>query len=233
MGYHRGELAAQERAGVLEEAAHVAPIVSDEIPAAARGFLTQQPMLVVSAVDGRGAVWVTLLTGEPGFVRATGPSTLLVASTPAVGDPLHDVLAGPAQVGLLAIDPRTRRRVRMNGTARPTPEGLVVEIAEAYPNCPKYIQQRSPLPRPGRPGRAGGHQRAERGRARARRGDRHLLRRDDRPRRERRRVPPRRRPRVPPGAHPDAAALARLRRQLHVQHPGQPAGGPARRPAGS
>lgn len=151
-GYHRGELAAQERAGLLEEAAHVAPIIRSELPEAARRFLAQQPVLVVSAVDGSGDVWATMLTGEPPFLTADGPSTLLVGATPGPGDPLRHVLAGPAQVGLLAIDPGTRRRVRMNGTSVPTADGLRIELAEVYPNCPRYIQQREPHRVAGGPG---------------------------------------------------------------------------------
>ncbi|MBU2669924.1 pyridoxamine 5'-phosphate oxidase family protein [Actinoplanes bogorensis] len=143
--YHRGELIAQQRAGLLDEAAHVSVLINDEMPRAGRAFLAEQPMLVVGAVDRNGAPWATLLTGEPGFITVTGRSTITVAAAPAATDPLHDVLAGPARVGLIAIEPGTRRRIRMNGTARPASDGLRIELAQIYPNCPKYIQRRVPV----------------------------------------------------------------------------------------
>jgi len=143
--FHRGELAAQQRAGLLREAAHVAPLIRAEIPGMAGAFLAEQPMLILGAADHRGDLWATMLTGEPRFITITGPSTLAVAAAPAPGDPLHAVLAAPVRVGLIAIDPGTRRRVRMNGTAHPSAGGLRIELAEVYPNCPRYIQQRMPV----------------------------------------------------------------------------------------
>ncbi|GAA0537602.1 pyridoxamine 5'-phosphate oxidase family protein [Paractinoplanes ferrugineus] len=142
--YHRGELAAQERAGVLDEAARVSVLIGAELPRVARAFLAEQPMLVIGATDGAGDVWATMLTGEPGFITATGPSTVEIAAAPAAGDPLRPILSGPARVGMIVIEPGTRRRVRLNGTARPTADGLRIDLTQAYANCPKYIQKRSP-----------------------------------------------------------------------------------------
>ncbi|WP_134765197.1 pyridoxamine 5'-phosphate oxidase family protein [Nocardioides sp. 1609] len=144
--YHHGELIAQRKAGVLEQAAHVAAVIKDEVPPAAITFLAAQPMLVIGAADTNGDLWATMLTGNRGFITVTGPSTLQVSATPAVGDPLHVALGCPQLVGLIAIEPGTRRRVRMNGTAYPAPGGLRVELAQVYANCPKYIQKRVPTP---------------------------------------------------------------------------------------
>lgn len=142
--YHRGELVAQARAGLSEEAAHVAALINDQVPPVAAAFLAEQPMLLISAAGPTGNVWITMLTGAPGLIRVTGPSTLEVASGPRFGDPLREVLAEPTLVGLLAIDPGTRRRVRMNGTAHPLGDGLRFELDQIYANCPKYIQRRAP-----------------------------------------------------------------------------------------
>ncbi|GAA0266493.1 pyridoxamine 5'-phosphate oxidase family protein [Cryptosporangium japonicum] len=151
--FHRGELTAQKRAGVLHEAARLAPMLGrPEIPRGARLFLAEQPMLVLGATDRDGDPWATLLTGPPGFLDVDGPSTLTIAATPGPGDPLREALAGPVQVGMIVIEPETRRRVRMNGTAHPTPAGLRVELAQVYGNCPKYIQARVPTPTPAAPG---------------------------------------------------------------------------------
>jgi len=45
-------------------------------------------------------------------------------------------------VGMLAIDLATRKRYRINGTMRRDGDQLVLEVDEAYPNCPKYISRR-------------------------------------------------------------------------------------------
>ena len=142
--YHRGELAAQKRAGLLDQAAHVSALIGNRIPRMAGAFLAEQPMLVVGAADDRGDAWATMLTGEPGFITIAGPSTLAVAAAPAAGDPLRRALAGPARVGMIVIEPGTRRRVRMNGVAHPAAGGLRIELTQIYPNCPKYIQRRAP-----------------------------------------------------------------------------------------
>ncbi|GIE78754.1 hypothetical protein Aph02nite_47040 [Actinoplanes philippinensis] len=142
--FHRGELAAQQRAGVLDAAAHVSQMINDVLPTAARLFLAEQPALVVGATDRRGDVWATMLTGEPGFITVTGPSTIEVAATPGPGDPLHDVLGGPARVGMISVEHGTRRRIRMNGDAWPVPGGLRIDLEQVYANCPKYIQKRAP-----------------------------------------------------------------------------------------
>jgi predicted pyridoxine 5'-phosphate oxidase superfamily flavin-nucleotide-binding protein len=153
--YHRGERTAQDRAGQLDHARRSGRAIRGEMPDKAREFLVAQPMLVVGAADRRGRIWASLLTGEPGFVRAPEPSAVTVAARPVPGDPLAEVLgeaaARPVRVGMIAIEPASRRRMRMNGRAAPGDAGLRVELDQVYANCPKYIQQREPYvaaPRP-------------------------------------------------------------------------------------
>ncbi len=131
--YHPGSLAVQERVGVRDLADHVGRSVGPGIRPVAAAFLEAQPMLVIGAADAAGHVWASLLTGAPGFARATGPGTVSVAG----GVPAHDPLAGaitPAgtPVGTLALDPRTRRRMRLNGTARPSRRGFTVEAEQVF-----------------------------------------------------------------------------------------------------
>jgi hypothetical protein len=44
----------------------------------------------------------------------------------------------------LALEPDTRSRIRVNGTAQHTADGILVTVEEAFGNCPKYIQRRVP-----------------------------------------------------------------------------------------
>jgi hypothetical protein len=99
-------------------------------------------MLAVAAVAEDGLVWASVLTGSPGFLTVPRDDVLDIAARPAAGDPLAAVLAGPASVGMLAIEPATRRRSRLNGRSTPTPDGLHVQLDQVFANCPKYIQQR-------------------------------------------------------------------------------------------
>jgi predicted pyridoxine 5'-phosphate oxidase superfamily flavin-nucleotide-binding protein len=69
----------------------------------------------------------------------------LLAGMPAAGDPLEGALERPqARIGVLAIEFGTRQRIRFNGVAQRTGEGILLTVAEAYANCPKFIQRRRP-----------------------------------------------------------------------------------------
>ena len=93
------------------------------------------------AADER--MWAGVLAGAPGFVYALDPSTVRIDALPADDDPLHEALTGlHGDVGLLVLEARTRRRLRINGTAVPRSGGLVVRTAQVYANCPKYVQRR-------------------------------------------------------------------------------------------
>ncbi|MFF1793960.1 pyridoxamine 5'-phosphate oxidase family protein [Kitasatospora sp. NPDC058263] len=147
--YHPGERAVQARAGRTERADHSGRAIGRTIPAVAARFLAERRVLVVGAADAAGRLWATQLTGGPGFLRAPDERTLTVAARPAAEDPLAAVLAGPAEVGTIALDPAGRRRMRLNGRSAPDGRGgLVITADQVYANCPKYIQRRSPLEQP-------------------------------------------------------------------------------------
>ncbi|SED01732.1 hypothetical protein SAMN05216532_3136 [Streptomyces sp. 2231.1] len=143
-GYRAGSLAVQQQLGVRERAEHVGRSLGQGIKPVAAAFLELQPLLVVGAADpATGRVWVSPVVGTPGFVRATGPRQMSVAGGPPPTDPLATALTTPgAPVGTIALDPRTRRRMRLNGRLRPTARGFAVEADQVFANCPKYIQRR-------------------------------------------------------------------------------------------
>ncbi|MEU3743951.1 MULTISPECIES: pyridoxamine 5'-phosphate oxidase family protein [Streptomyces] len=134
--YSPGSRAVQERLGVRDLAEHVGRSITAGIRPVAAAFLEARPMLVIGAADEAGRVWSTLLTGPPGFVRATGPHTVSVAAALPEGTP------DSAPVGTIALDPRTRRRMRLNGIARPSARGFTIEADQVFSNCPKYLQKR-------------------------------------------------------------------------------------------
>ncbi|WP_405756091.1 pyridoxamine 5'-phosphate oxidase family protein [Streptomyces sp. NBC_00073] len=144
--YHWGSLAVQERVGVRELAEHVGRSIGTDIGEGAAAFLERQPHLVVGAADATGRLWASLLTAAPGFVRAAGPHRMAVDGGLPAGDPLAEALATEGtRVGTIAVDPRTRRRMRLGGTLEVTAGGFAVAAERVFANCPKYLQKRQPL----------------------------------------------------------------------------------------
>jgi predicted pyridoxine 5'-phosphate oxidase superfamily flavin-nucleotide-binding protein len=142
--FHEGEIAVQTRAGARAMAEKVGNGIHPTMPNAARDFLARQPMIFLGAADQSGRVWATILTGAPGFAQATNAVTVALAAQPSSTDPLGEAFAGgPAPVGLLAIEPETRRRMRINGLGEAQPGGISVRAQQVYANCPKYIQART------------------------------------------------------------------------------------------
>ena len=86
---------------------------------------------------------MTLLAGEPGFASSPDPGELAIAALPAQGDPLHGALHSGADVGVLGIEPHTRRRNRVNGRVGDrVADGFRLQVEQSFGNCPKYITER-------------------------------------------------------------------------------------------
>ncbi len=85
------------------------------------------------------------LAGKPGFLSSPDPRLLRIGGLPLPGDPLADNLRPGAPLGLLGIQPATRRRNRMNGRiAELDAAGIAVAVDQSFGNCAKYIQARAP-----------------------------------------------------------------------------------------
>lgn len=144
--YHEGELAIQTMASERTNADRNGRAIADSIMPGALKFIAQQPMLVLASVDPDGNVWSSLLTGPQGFAQAPDQRTVQLDLSEARShdrDPLWDNIEHHPNVGMLAIDLATRRRLRING--RINPQGATayeLQVSEAYPNCPQYIQRR-------------------------------------------------------------------------------------------
>ncbi len=139
---HAGELLLQRRAGITKPlgSARARP----EIPPAAAAFLRAQRMLVIGSPDDRGRVWAGTLTGPEGFADPVGERLIEIGALPA--GPLSGLFEEDHDIGILGIEPATRRRMRANGRARREGDRLVVRTEQVYSNCPKYLQKREPTP---------------------------------------------------------------------------------------
>jgi predicted pyridoxine 5'-phosphate oxidase superfamily flavin-nucleotide-binding protein len=150
-GFHAGEIAVQQRAGVRAVADRLAGMLDEpDLRGGPARFLAERTFAALSARDRAGRLWIGALTGAPGFLEVTGPAALQVRTAP--GPPL-DALPAGQPVGLLAIEFARRRRVRINGTLSAVgPHDLTIDVDQAYGNCPQYIHQRFLEPSPtGRP----------------------------------------------------------------------------------
>jgi uncharacterized protein len=144
--FHEGEVALQERAGSRAKLAELGPrVIRDHMPDQHREFFAQLPFIVAGTVDADGQPRASVLAGEPGFVTSPDPRRLAVRGRPLAHDPLAANLVDGAAIGLLGIEPHTRRRNRLNGwVAARSDGGFDVEVGQSFGNCPKYIQARRP-----------------------------------------------------------------------------------------
>lgn len=139
-GFHPGELAAQERAGV----APMRPGIRDLMPEQHRSFFSTLPYLLVAASDCTGWPLATLLEGDPGFIASPDPGTLRIEALPGATDPAARMIRSGDDVGLLGIDFATRRRNRANGIVSSVDgNGFTVAVRQSFGNCPQYIQRRA------------------------------------------------------------------------------------------
>lgn len=146
--FHEGELAVQALAKESEIAQRNSVVVSSQIIDGAIPFIAQQHMAVISSTAENGQIWISVLFGEPGFITAPNVSNVLINPQKIVNqktDPLWSNIEVNSQVGLLVIELSTRRRLRVNGNITLLDNGFYeIKVAQAYPNCPKYIQRRQP-----------------------------------------------------------------------------------------
>lgn len=109
-----------------------------------RELFNRLPFVIVSTVDGQGQPWASVLANPPGFIESPHPRQLAICARPLTADPLAQTLVAGAPIGLLGIEPHSRRRNRMNGVIDLiTDGGFLVRVKQSFGNCPKYIQARA------------------------------------------------------------------------------------------
>jgi uncharacterized protein len=160
--FHEGELLVQQRVGETIPAQRNGQIIADTILKGAIDFIEQQKMVVLGSVDSQQHVWASLLFGLPGFIKYIDARAIEFDLTQATLNPIDPFWANiqaEHQIGVLAIELASRRRLRINGRIdslsaeadaprtetlreRLTSDRLRLNVLESYPNCPKYIQRR-------------------------------------------------------------------------------------------
>jgi predicted pyridoxine 5'-phosphate oxidase superfamily flavin-nucleotide-binding protein len=140
--FHPGERILQERFGSRTRLAGSRAIRA-ELPPAFADFLSQLDLVIVGSIDSSGLPWTTEILEHSGFMRALSPTRLEIITALPNGSHLLAQLAAGTPIALLAIDFASRSRIRINGQIFSLERGaFVVEIRQAYGNCPQYITPR-------------------------------------------------------------------------------------------
>ncbi|SHM25952.1 pyridoxamine 5'-phosphate oxidase family protein [Rhizobacter sp. OV335] len=144
--FHAGELAVQQRAGTRALVDGFAPrMLRDAMPLQHQQFFAQLPTLFVGSLDALRRPWASVLAGAPGFIDAQDARHLRIRAPRDAADPLSQHLAVGDPIGLLGLEPHTRRRNRLNGTVTQLDaQRIDVEVDQSFGNCPQYIQGRAP-----------------------------------------------------------------------------------------
>jgi predicted pyridoxine 5'-phosphate oxidase superfamily flavin-nucleotide-binding protein len=152
--FHEGERAVQEQTGERDIAVSHGRLIADRMPAGAKHFIAQQNYCALGWASPNGDIWASFLAGPEGFVAGDDEGAMLrlrlsnengaLTKTP----PFSGLLQGD-QLGALFIEFSTRRRLRVNGQVTMlSDDEMYLTVAEAFPNCPKYIQRRELVEQP-------------------------------------------------------------------------------------
>ncbi|TAN47638.1 MAG: pyridoxamine 5'-phosphate oxidase family protein [Rhodospirillales bacterium] len=148
--FHAGEREIQERTGERGEALLNGRLISNRIPAGARSFLSQQQYCILGWAVTQNDIWAAFIAGQPGFAECdeAGLSVSLHLDEGHAAIPPYGAMRLGDPFGMLFIDLSSRRRLRVNGSlAELSKDRLRMDVAEAFPNCPKFIQRREARPR--------------------------------------------------------------------------------------
>jgi uncharacterized protein len=130
--------------------------IADRLNALTRQFVERSPFVCVGTASPDGGLDISPRGDPPGFVRVLDERTLLLPERPGnrIADTLTNLLADP-RIALLFLIPGVGDTFRVNGRAvivddpaLLTPSalegkvpslGLLIEIDEAYTQCPKAL----------------------------------------------------------------------------------------------
>ncbi|SDW10702.1 pyridoxamine 5'-phosphate oxidase family protein [Paenibacillus sp. CF384] len=141
--FHEGERMVQRLTGESWIAQQNAQMISNRFSNGVINFLKSQRFGVMSFMDQQGSVWVSFISGEPGFINVMDEHRAEIRGV--LTDDGSNSVSESHQIGLLIIDTERRIRLRLNGEATRESNRIVVVAQQIYGNCPKYIQKRALL----------------------------------------------------------------------------------------
>jgi len=142
--FHAGERAWHEREGIAERMEEIGSrAIRDFMPDQHRELFAELPFTLLGTVDSDGRPRALLVCGPPGFVRSPDARTLELHVAYASDAAALRALTPGVAVGVLGIQPHTRRRNRANGYVISRDAGvLALRIQQSFGNCPKHITPR-------------------------------------------------------------------------------------------
>lgn len=142
--WHEGELALHQHMGITGQMAAIGQrAIRDHMIEQHRTFFARLPFVVLGTVDNQDNAWATIRTGNPGFMQAKNDKTLQISVAPNSNDPAQNGLSSGSAIGILGIEPETRRRNRMNGSIANSGEARFdISVHHSFGNCPQYIRLR-------------------------------------------------------------------------------------------
>ena len=133
----------------MEQARSNGRVIGNTIIPGAIKFTKKQPFVVMGSVDQQQNLWASIIVGSTGFITAE-PHALDIDVSRLLridADPVWQNLVDDPRIGILVIDLRSRARLRVNGRVSfRADDQLHVDVEQAYPNCPQYIQRRNYRP---------------------------------------------------------------------------------------
>ncbi|WP_299244234.1 pyridoxamine 5'-phosphate oxidase family protein [uncultured Aquimarina sp.] len=146
--FHKGELEIQKKYNISHNPRLAERMLKDHIMDQLIPFIEQQSTIIVSTTDANTNIWASMLIGDKGFVKVKTSKQIdihLDQLKSTQTEILFKNILAESKIGMLFIDTATRSRYRLNGYATLHSDKIEVTVSEAYPNCPKYIQQRIPV----------------------------------------------------------------------------------------
>ena len=142
--FHEGQLAVQKLTGEGEIAKARIPMISDALHPRSIPFLEHQVLAFVGSEDDNGAIWLSLIVGERGFIHIPSIQEIkfdLSKITSSREDIFFENIKTKPTVGMLFHEAERRARYRAWGMAKNEGDQLSFKIRMGYPSCPKHIQR--------------------------------------------------------------------------------------------
>lgn len=142
--FHPGETYMQTRLGYAEQTNRIGQkFIRSQMPDQHRDFFEHQPFVFIGTVDETGHPWASYLAGPKGFITTPTDEELVIQSSLPADDPLSGHIREGKKIGMIGIEPHTRRRNRINGRIGAVKmDEIQISIDQSFGNCPKYIQRR-------------------------------------------------------------------------------------------
>ncbi len=142
--FHQGQLAVQKITGEQEIAKMRIPMISSSLHPRSTAFIEHQVLAFLGSEDSNGALWLSLIVGEQGFITVPSLQEIKINLSKIRSNKedifFTNIKTNPT-VGLLFHEAARRARYRAWGKVNEIEGYLSFDIKMGYPSCPKHIQR--------------------------------------------------------------------------------------------